>query len=378
MTTAFRFDRSLTGVEENKYNFDYWKTVTDLYDNKQYKESVVALIKYIDESLISKYGNADQTEFNVPHGSTIVNLKIGKTLEITTPFINLPAVSSVPLMRQVAQLSFWPLTISTATLTDNKITFHFSCPIELAEPFKIFYTIKEMCQEADNNDDRFIEMFKASYIQEPKIQRYPEPQLEVIWNTMQGYADQGLSYLQQFEEKRWGYLWDILACTLMQIDYFAAPQGFVHSELDKAISDLHDNHADYNKRVQYAKGFLERLKKYDKKKFLDSIYKAETFIPFRSGNSIDNVRQNLSHANTASQESIKNKNYMSAYFTMQYNLLRSLYYNRMDGNVTRLCEEALLNASGKTWEEAAVTLRNAYDVILDPKLYEAHLATLNK
>ena len=115
--------------------------------------------------------NSDQTEFNIPHGSTIVNIKIGKTLELTTPFINLPAAASVPLMRQVEQLNFWPLTISTAILTNNQITFRYSCPIELVDPFKIFYTMKEMCQEADNNDDRFIELFKASYIQEPKIQR---------------------------------------------------------------------------------------------------------------------------------------------------------------------------------------------------------------
>ena len=54
MNTAFRFDRSHAGVQQNKYNFEYWKTVTDLYDKKQYKESVLALIKYIDESLITK------------------------------------------------------------------------------------------------------------------------------------------------------------------------------------------------------------------------------------------------------------------------------------------------------------------------------------
>ena len=379
MNTAFRFDRSHAGVQQNKYNFEYWKTVTDLYDKKQYKESVLALIKYIDESLITKCGNSDQTEFNIPHGSTIVNIKIGKTLELTTPFIKLPAAASVPLMRQVAQLNFWPLTISTAILTNNQITFRYSCPIELVDPFKIFYTMKEMCQEADNNDDRFIELFKASYIQEPKIQHYPEAQLDTIWNQVQAYVDQGLSYLQQFEAKRWGYYWDILVSTLMQIDYFASPQGFVHSELDKAIADIQDSHVDYNKRIQYAKTFLEKLKGYDKKKFLDSIYKAETFIPVRSGSSVDNVRTTLANANTTSLEEMKAKNYIAAYFTMYYNLLRLFYYNSMNSHLTTYCETAMQNAAGKTWEEAATTLRGAYDVVMDPARYEAHLlSTFNK
>ncbi|GHN03278.1 hypothetical protein WSM22_47670 [Cytophagales bacterium WSM2-2] len=373
MNNAFRFDRTLSGVEENKYNFSYWNTVTNLYDQKQYRESVIALIKYIDESLLTKCGNADQTEFNFPHGSTIVNLKIGKTLEITTPFINLPSTTSVPLMRQVAQLNFWPISISNAVLSNNQIHFRFSCPIELAEPFKIFYTMKEMCQEADNNDDRFIEMFKASYIQEPKIQRYPEVHLEATWNQVQFYVDQCLSCLSFFESKRWGYYWDILACSLMQIDYFASPQGFVHAELDKAIYDLHDNQADVNQRIQYTKAFMEKLKKYDKKKFLDSIYKAETFIPFRSGASIDNVRQQLDYANNTSLDEMKNKYFIGAYFSMYYGMLRILYYNRMDIPVSNYIETAMVSASGRSWEESAGVLRSAYDALMNPALYDSQI-----
>lgn len=378
MNTTFRFDRSPFGVEENKYNFSYWKIVTDLYEQKQYKESVVALLKYIDESLLSRFGNADHTEFNIPHGSTIVNLKIGKSIEISTPFVNLPSTTSVPLMRQVAQLNFWPLTISTAVLTNNQITFRFTCPIELAEPYKIFYTLKEMCQEADNNDDRYIEMFKASYIQEPKIQRYEPTQLELVWQQVQAYVDQSLSTLAYFESKRWGYHWDILVCTMMQIDYFAAPQGFVHAELDKAIYDLQDNNSDYQKRIQYAKTFMEKLKTYDKKKFLDSIYKAETFIPFRSGAAIDSVRQNLTYGFNTSADELKNQNYIAAYFTLYYNLLRLLYYNRMDHRVTHLIETAMANSSQKTWEESAGILRKTYETIMDPKLYESYLQSSNK
>lgn len=57
------------------------------------------LLDYIDPELRSKFGNAEGTEFAVPHGSIMVYLRLeGDQLNITAPFLLLPEKGRIPLL----------------------------------------------------------------------------------------------------------------------------------------------------------------------------------------------------------------------------------------------------------------------------------------
>ena len=85
--------------------------------------------------LRSKFGNAEGTEFAVPHGSIMVYLRLrADQLNITAPFLLLPEKGRIPLLRQVAALNLTELTLACISLQNDKLFFDFHCPVALCNP----------------------------------------------------------------------------------------------------------------------------------------------------------------------------------------------------------------------------------------------------
>ena len=109
----------------------YEKSV-DLYNQGEYLQAFHSLLDYLNADFRTKYGNADGTEFHIPHGSIIVNIKLDEEkLSITAPFVALPEKGRIPLLRQVAGLNFNAMDLATIYLRDNRLSFEYSCPIQL-------------------------------------------------------------------------------------------------------------------------------------------------------------------------------------------------------------------------------------------------------
>ena len=90
------------------------------------------------------------------HGSIIVNIKLDEEkLSITAPFVALPEKGRIPLLRQVAGLNFNAMDLATIYLRDNRLSFEYSCPIQLINPYKIYYILQEICCTGDKYDDEF-------------------------------------------------------------------------------------------------------------------------------------------------------------------------------------------------------------------------------
>ena len=97
-----------------------------------------------------------ETNFIFPHGSIIVNIKLDEEkLSITAPFVALPEKGRIPLLRQVAGLNFNAMDLATIYLRDNRLSFEYSCPIQLINPYKIYYILQEICCTGDKYDDEF-------------------------------------------------------------------------------------------------------------------------------------------------------------------------------------------------------------------------------
>ena len=61
---------------KSKIQRHIWDNVVALFEEGKHHESLLRLFDYVDNDLVSKRGNAEKTEFNVPHGSVVVNIKI--------------------------------------------------------------------------------------------------------------------------------------------------------------------------------------------------------------------------------------------------------------------------------------------------------------
>lgn len=366
MNNTPSFYRSPIGSTRSKLNTPLWDKVLETYDNKDYKEVLPTLLDYIDGELIEKYGNAEKNYFEIPHGSIIVKIKqTDEELIIEAPFLDISESSRIPLMRQVAQLNFHPLTLVKIVLDDNdQLKFTIKMPLELSDPYKLYDVLREICNIADKYDDEFITKFKAKWLQEPRIVRLSKEVLDDAWDKMQMYVDEAFEYIKFMEQKGIkDYVYDVLKSTFLKMDYYMAPQGFVRSEFEQNIAAI-DSHASINDRLFKGKEFLARLEDYDKAKFLEDIYYADVFIPYKFRSNLDDVRKNFQYAYETSREEISKRSFMGAYYTIYCELLRLFYYNNVEDDLADLVTDALENSSEKPWEEGATILREALDIIM--------------
>ncbi len=371
MNIAPTFFRSPLGSTRSKINTSNWDKVLDDYNNGRYADILVSLLNYVNPELVGKYGNPEKNKFEIPHGSVVVKIyQTDKEIKVEAPFLDISDSIKVPIMRQVTQLNFYPLMLVKIVLDDaDKLNFMVDVPLELAEPYKLYDIFREICINADRYDDEFITKFKAKWIQEPQIQRFSGSELEDIWTKVQLIIDEAFQYISFFETKGGSaYTYDVLKSTFEKIDYYISPQGFLRTEFENNIVDL-DSQAPFNDKMFRAKEFLKKLKEFDKEKFLEDIYKADVFIPYKFKSNIDDVRKNFQYAYDTSKDEISKRSFTGAFYTMYCEFLRLFYYNNVEDDLADLVVDALEKSAQKSWEEASGILREAFDTIMDEGRY---------
>lgn len=173
MNTNLSFHKTIAGSLKSSVDIDIWDKVLKQYEDGDYVGSIRNCINYVDATIEKKYANADRTEYRVPHGSIIVEVKITEQeLTIQAPFLDIEEARQIPVLRQAAQINFTPLSIARIDLEGHKLYFKYSCPLSSCEPYKIYDVLREICITADNYDDEFISKFGAKHIQEPAVYQY--------------------------------------------------------------------------------------------------------------------------------------------------------------------------------------------------------------
>lgn len=365
MNNNLTFQKTITGSLKSNIDVNVWQQVQDLYDKGNYADTIRACINYIDPSIEKKFANNDRTEYHVPHGSVIVHVKISDAgFSVNAPFLNIDGAKQVPILRQVAQLNFTPLTLSRIELEGTQLHFKFSCPLDACEPYKVYDMLREICINADNYDDEFITKFSATHIQEPKVYAYTLEQKNAAWNNVQQYVKEALEGYEQLENKRLtNYLWDVLIITLLKIDYFCSPQGNLRVELEKAISNLNSKD-DYYQRLSGGTAFLKKLQNYDRTSFENNLYKIDVFVPYKFRTDLESVRNSLKYAHETADKEIKAVDHVGAVFTMEYGILNFFYNHNVEDAISDVLTNAMEKASGKPMSEASGILYQAINTIM--------------
>lgn len=365
MNNNLTFRKTVAGSLKSNIDVDSWQKVQTQYESGNYAGVIRDCINYVNPEIEKKYANADRTEYNVPHGSIIVTVKITDTeFIVTAPFLDIEGAKQVPVLRQVAQLNFVPLTLSRIDLDGTKLNFYFACPLDACEPYKVYDILREICINADNYDDEFITKFNAKRIREPKVYQYTAEQKNVAWDAIQQYIKEALEGYEQLENKRLtSYLWDILIITLLKIDYFCSPQGNLRVEIEKAISNLNSKD-DYYQRLSGGREFLKKLQAYDRAQFENDLYKIDVFVPYKFRTNLESVRNALKYAHETADKEIKAADHIGATFTLEYGILNFFYNNNVDDVIADVLTEAMESASGKPMTQASGILYAAINKIM--------------
>jgi hypothetical protein len=365
MNNNLSFHRSLITSFQSKINFNYWDTVLRFYDEKNYAETVRGVIRYLDPAIETRYANADKTAYAVPHGSAIINITISADqLILEAPFLSIGGSKLVPLLRQVAQINFSPLTLSQVRLHDEQLAFIYSSPLELCEPLKVYDVLREICINADNYDDEFITKFNAVRIREPQIHPYDTAKTDQAWERVQQYIQEAFTAYEQLENKRLNqFLWDLLIITLLKTDLLCAPQGNLRNEIEKNISYLNSKE-DYYQRLNTGREFLKKLQAMPKEHFVKDLYSIDVLVPYKFFTTLDSIRNSLKYAYETSSNERKANDFMGATFTLEYGILNLFYNNTMDDAIANILMTALERSSAKNWNEASTILYDAVDQVM--------------
>ena len=313
MKQTLTFNLSTIASTESKIKVDYFDTSVEAFDNGEYLQSFYALLDYVNDEFREKYGNAKGTEFNIPHGSIVVNIKIENDwLLIHAPFLSLPEKNRIPLLRQVAGLNFNAMDLAQVELKKDRLAFEYTCPLALANPYKIYYILQEICNTGDKYDDEFETKFGAQRIYEPKVTPFDDETLNTVYEVVQLSCKECMDAVKDFEaDRKYGFAWNVLDTTILKILYYAHPQGQLLNDLNKANFEN-----SYNRATQ----------------------------AFETGD------------------------YMTCCLMIVYKFYEMYYYNNVQDDVNAVVVRALEKASAKPWDEAAPILHAAMDNIMEGKL----------
>lgn len=355
---------------ESKLNVEAFDASVEAFENHEYLKSFYSLLDYINSDFRTKYGNVQGNEFKIPHGSIIVHLKLNdEQLTITAPFVALPEKGRIPLLRQVAGLNFNAMDLAMIYLKDNQLYFEYSCPIQLINPYKIYYILEEICRTGDKYDDEFETKFGARRIYEPKVTPYDAESRNNIYNALQVSCKECLDAVKYFESSRkYGYIWNIIDTTLMKFMYFAQPQGQLLNDMQKAIRDMDREDIPLPEITAQGKVVIEKLQKMSPEELAGDLYFVETFIPAKRRSNLQNIQENFEDSYKKISAYMESGDYMTACIMMLYKFYELYYYNNLQEDVNKVVVKALKKTSAQPWEQAAPVLYEAMEAIMEDEL----------
>lgn len=365
MNSTPKFYKNLWGDLQGNLNSATWTLVTEAWREKKYLTAFHTLLDYVNPAIRTTHGNATQTEFNIPHGSVIVNITLKDDIvEIVCPMVDIASATRIPLLRKAAELNFYPLSLAQMRLTSNQLSFYYTTTLDTCEPFKTYYVLKEICQTADRYDDEFCEKFKAKNLVEPKVTYLSAEQTDVAWSQVNEIINETFAFTAYFDSQRWfGSSLDFYTIALKRIDLCVHVQGFLKNELERTIGDLANGSLNVTERNQIGRKFLLQMQQMGKEAFAKNLYIAETFIPEKWRTNGEQVKNTIQEALKQTQKYHNEKSYIASCIESLYCIYDLFYKNNMDNSVNDILVMALNNAAGKSWEESSGILLNGLQSI---------------
>lgn len=369
MKQTFTFISPVVDSTQSPVRTEAYEQSVDLYNQGEYVQAFHSLLDYLNTGFRTKYGNADGTEFHIPHGSILVHIRIADGFfRIDADFLNLPEKSRVAMLRQVADLNLNKLLLPRFVKDGDKLRMEYTCPLSQSHPHKMYFVLQNICHVGDKYDDEFCTKFGAVRCYEPQVIPYPQEEIDRIYEGIQTLGRETLEALKEYSvDRRYGYSWNVLDTTFYQISYFAHPQGQLLNDLDKAVNDMD---ADLPTEEVVAKGraFLEKLLAVPKEKLAEDLYFVDMLVSTKHRSSLKNMQENFANVYKEATEAIQSENYERSAVRLLYIFYEAYFYNDVQNDINAIIAKALKKAGNQSVEKASEILYDAMDKIMEGDL----------
>lgn len=364
-----RFVEPILDSTRSSLNPEYLDRSVEQYAAGNYKEAFHLLLDYLNDTIRPRFGNADGTEFRIPHGSILVCIRIddGK-LSIRADFLTLPAKQRTAMLRQVADLTLNRLMLSRFRKEGDKLRMEYECPLSQSHPHKLFFILRNICHVGDRYDDEFCTKFGAERCYEPRVTPYPEAETARIVEAMRTVCTETLDAVKDYEAaRRYGYAWNVLDTAFYRIAYFAQPQGQLRNELEQAVDDM-DRELPVTDLVAKGRAFLEKLRDTPGEALAADLYFTDTLVSTRRRSSLANVQENMRDVWREADEAMQNRDFERSAVRILYKFYEMYFYNDVQDDLNDLVRTALRSSAGLPAEEASEILFEAIDRIMEGDL----------
>ena len=372
MEKSVSYHSPLTRDNSNS-TVSYWYLSTEAFDKKDFKNSLINLIKYID-STIQIPNNSGTIEIKVPHGSVEITIKIDSdSFSVKAPFLKNPeGATALGLMRQISELNFSYLVLGQIFLEGTDFYFYYTDKLENAEPYKAYAIFEEICFCADYYDDVFMDKFKTTQVNKPQINSFSPEEKENAWKYFQEIIKEASSFVEYFDSRRfYGLSCDALETAVLKLDYAISPQGLLGTKLSEVKSALYAQDSLQNISANGKQKLLEMLN-YDRNKFNDDLFHPKFFIPIRKRAELPYILSFFQKNYETITSDMSSKAYMAASSTASFMIYDLLYKNTIPNDIRSFLTSALEKGGGKDWKTSAEVLYGAIHKImqLDPESNE--------
>lgn len=344
-----------------------------LYEHKRYIEALHTLLDALDGGLREKYGNADGTEFHIPHGSIVVDIIIAnEMLSISADFLRVPQnTNRIAMLRQVAELNNISLMLSRISLDGDKLRISYECALSAAHPPKIHSTLHNICRVGDKYDDEFCSQFGATRFYEPRVRPYSASAVKEAYDSLQKIGSHALQLMEEANSKRWyGKSWFFLSIALFQIGYVLNPQGQLANELNKALAAT-DEELPIEERVSKGAEFIKGLMAKSESALAADLYTVEMLVPMRKNLTLSQTRIWLKDDYESCASPLQSGDYEQVIIRLTKDIYNGLSRVAFPPAAVDILTHALRQASDASEEDAAKILYEAERRIIEEDLEQS-------
>ncbi len=368
-----RYKRPIKSIADPKVEVSYWEDAIDFFEEKDFKKSIIAVLNYINPNLLKDKDTSNDFEIIQMQGSVEIQVKVtNNTFQVKAPFLKITGETNrIALLRKVAEVNFSPLRLAQIVLNENDLWFEYEMPLSVCQPNKVYDVLHEVCVNADDYDDEFIENYKASFYKEPQINKLSSSEQEEVWSQISNIFEDYTNYTQFFKDKRWtAYQWDIIVISLLKLSNMPYIQGILRSDLISKIVLLFNGDIDFNHRVNKGVNYMKDLVKTPKETIMKDVYHSEQFISLRWRSSEQIIKDRLTHNLKQVEKYEKEESYFNLSYYLQFILLKLIFDYNIEDNYKKAIEDVLENVAGLSPTEAAPKLAKVY--------YAMQTGTINK
>lgn len=363
-----KYVRPIAKIDDPINKISYWDNAIDAFDEKNYKETIINTLKYINPSLFEGVDTEGDFEIVKMQGSAEINIKVtNDTFSIKAPFLKITdKTNKIALLRKIAEVNFYPLRLAQIHLHNDELVFEYSMPIELSQPHKVYDIIRNVAIYADEYDDMFIEKYNAEFCKNPKYVQLSKEEQNQVWSQITDIFEDYKNYTSFFKEKRWDdFIWDIIVITLLKISNMPYVHGKLRSDLIDNIGRMFNSDLDYHFRVDKSVNYLKELLETPKEQIMKNIYHADTLISLRWRSSeqaiSERLKPNLDQVKAYERDE---SNFNVSYF-IQFILLKLIYDYNLEDTYKQAIYQVLEDVSGLEPQEAAPKLIKVFYKLQD-------------